>query len=94
MTESTANDMILVVDDDPGVRLFLRKTLELQCYQVLEAADGMEALEKLQNNRIGLVIADVNMPELSGIDLLTEINQCSRDLPVIRSIPDLSGWRR
>jgi len=70
---------ILLVDDDPAVRavpgLFLRKW----GYDVIEAADGEQALQILQRERIGLVISDWVMPNLSGIDLCRKIRAGDSD---------------
>jgi two-component system chemotaxis response regulator CheY len=60
---------VLVVDDSPIVREHLRKTLE--CYDVVEAGDGLEGLQKLRSDdAIAMVLCDVNMPRMNGLDLL------------------------
>ena len=66
---------ILVVDDDPGTRLLLRTFLESAGFRVAEAADGTEALEKLEahGDPYALVTLDLDMPELPGLDVLRRI---------------------
>ena len=58
---------VLVVDDDAGVRNFLRNLLEVLSYQVVEAANGCEALEKLTDCTPTLIILDRMMPEMDGV---------------------------
>ena len=88
MTETTSSTTIttkiLVADDDAVIRKFFRKVLEHQGYAVLEAENGNDALSVLDgNDDIDLVITDVHMPHLSGIDLLTEIQKYASKIPVI-----------
>ncbi|NUB24749.1 response regulator [Azospirillum brasilense] len=68
---------ILVVDDAENVRYSLRTSLEDAGYEVDEANDGDEALAKLGSAAFDLVIADVWMPRLNGIDLLQEMRGTS-----------------
>ncbi len=58
---------VLIVDDDTGVRNFLRDLLEVLSYQVVEAANGCEALEKLTTCTPALIILDRMMPEMDGV---------------------------
>lgn len=77
--------LILVVDDEETVRLLLRDTLELDAYDVVEAADGPAALEAFDDARPDGIILDVMMPGMSGIDVLREIRTRSTggEVPVI-----------
>ena len=77
--------LILVVDDEEPVRLLLRDTLELDAYDVVEAADGPQALASFDENRPDGVILDIMMPGLSGIDVLREIRnrEGGAEIPVI-----------
>jgi CheY-like chemotaxis protein len=61
---------VLVADDEAGVRSFLRKALEDGGYQVMEAADGKEALKQARAERVDLVILDLVMPEQEGIETM------------------------
>ncbi len=81
--KTTSRPTILVVDDDSVIRRFFRKVLEQQGYDVIEAENGNDALVELEGNTVSLVIADVHMPHLSGIDLLTEIQKYASKIPVI-----------
>ncbi len=83
MTQINSKATILIVDDDNTVRLALRKVLERQGYEIIEASGGQEALERLGQYNIRLVITDVYMPQISGIDLLTEIKSRNNRIPVI-----------
>lgn len=76
---------ILIVDDSPTVRRMLEFTLRKQGYMVLAAMNGLEALAKLAETAVDLVITDVSMPELDGIALLKEIRADGRwpTLPVV-----------
>jgi two-component system KDP operon response regulator KdpE len=59
---------ILVVDDEPQIRRVLRATLSAQGYEVHDARSGEEALDKLRALRVDLVLLDMNMPGMSGLD--------------------------
>jgi two-component system response regulator FlrC len=74
---------ILIVEDDPDLREALSDTLELSRYRVLTATDGAHAIELLQDNPVGLVVTDVQMPNMNGITLLHEIKSRWPHLPVL-----------
>ena len=74
---------ILLVDDDIGIRKLLRKLLERQKFHIVEAGDGLDALEKVKEREFNTVITDVVMPRLSGIQLLTELRKNYPLIPVI-----------
>ena len=61
---------ILLVDDVPAVRLSIRAALEAIGHQVLEAADGKEALDLLGSQAVDLIVTDLWMPNLDGVELL------------------------
>ena len=75
--------MVLAVDDSTSMRQMVRATLVSAGYDVVEAADGQEALEYARENPVDLVITDVNMPRMDGITLVSEL----RLLPAYRLIP-------
>jgi two-component system KDP operon response regulator KdpE len=78
-----ARDMtILIVDDEPRIRDFVRMNLELEHYHVEEAGNGLEALERVRNLLPDLVILDVSMPEMDGFEALRHIREVST-VPVI-----------
>ncbi len=76
---------LLVVDDDPFVRTMLRDLLEEKGYDVVEAEDGPTALAVVSERVPDLVILDIMMPGLSGIDVLKQLRKkySANDLPVI-----------
>jgi two-component system KDP operon response regulator KdpE len=73
---------ILIVDDEPQIRRVMRTTLTSHGYSVVEASSGEEALEKLRAERPDLIILDVNMPGISGLETCAEI-RTSSDVPII-----------
>ncbi len=73
---------ILVVDDEPRMIGFIRMNLELEGYQVLEAHNGLEALEIIRTQLPDLVLLDVMMPELDGFEALRMLREFS-NIPVI-----------
>ena len=74
---------ILVVDDEPGLRDFLEIMLNKQGYGVETAVDGVDAMEKVQNSNFDLVVTDMKMPRMNGIEFLREIKQREPNLTVI-----------
>jgi two-component system, NtrC family, response regulator PilR len=74
---------ILVVDDEQGMRDFLKIMLKKQGYQVQTASNGETALSALKEGQFDLVISDIRMPGTSGLDLLASIKELNPDLPVI-----------
>jgi len=76
---------ILVVDDSPTVRKLLGYVLRLKNYDVEEAEDGMDAMEKLSESEVDLVIVDLNMPNMDGISFVKSLRNSyyNLDLPVI-----------
>jgi two-component system KDP operon response regulator KdpE len=73
---------ILVVDDEPQIRRVMRATLTSHGYTIVEARDGQEALEKFGSERPELVILDMNMPGMDGLDACREIRSSS-NVPII-----------
>ncbi len=66
-------EKILVIDDEEPVRRLLRTTLEGASYTVLEASNGREGLELCRHHSVDLVITDIAMPEMNGLDLILEL---------------------
>jgi two-component system, chemotaxis family, chemotaxis protein CheY len=71
----TAKKRVLVIDDASLVRLYYRDALERAGYEVDEALNGLEALEKLLTKSADLLIVDVNMPQMDGITFLRELRR-------------------
>ena len=76
-------ETILVVDDDPYIQEALDDRLESLGYRVSLAADGQQALELLEQQDPQLVLLDIEMPRMKGLDVLKEIRRRERDVPVI-----------
>ncbi|MDP9048243.1 MAG: sigma-54 dependent transcriptional regulator [Bacteroidota bacterium] len=66
-------DKLLIIDDEERLRSLLARILELEGYEVLVAATGKEGLKKLQHEPIPVVISDVKLPDINGIELTTQI---------------------
>jgi len=77
------NALILIVDDDAGQRRILEFWLKEEGYAVVTAADGVAGLEAFENKSPALVISDIRMPGLSGLEMLGRIKAVSPDTPVI-----------
>ncbi|MEA2265502.1 MAG: two-component system, OmpR family, response regulator MprA [Solirubrobacteraceae bacterium] len=74
---------ILVVDDEPAVRQALARALSLERYGVALAADGIEALERLAAERFDVVVLDVSMPLISGIEVCRRLRAAGDRTPVL-----------
>ena len=75
--------VILTADDSASVRQMVSFTLKQHGYDVIEAADGKDALSKLESRKVDMIITDLNMPNLDGIGLI----KGARALPDCRFIP-------
>jgi two-component system KDP operon response regulator KdpE len=73
---------ILIVDDDAQIRKLVRVNLEGRGYTVLEAVDGEDAIKLLQSETVDLILLDLIMPGMSGIDVCTWVRERS-DVPII-----------
>jgi len=78
-----AQDHILIVDDEEAIREVVSTLLEAQGYRCTAVANGREAVEYLQNNLVELVLSDMIMPEMSGMQLLAWLRTHHKDFPVI-----------
>jgi two-component system chemotaxis response regulator CheY len=79
---------LLIVDDSTAIRKILQRVLhsaEIPLRNVYEAGDGLEALAVLKANKVSLVLSDINMPNMDGLQLLAQIraNQEWKSVPVI-----------
>ncbi|MFL5253226.1 MAG: response regulator [Rhodopila sp.] len=80
---SAGSHRILVVDDATTVRLYYRQTLEAAGFEVEEALNGVEGLEKILAGRFDLALVDVNMPQMDGFSLLHAL----RRTPEVGGLP-------
>ena len=72
---------VLIVDDEPSLRILVHNTIESPAYQVIEARDGDEAWALIKERKPALVVLDIKMPRRSGFEVLT----------AIRADPELRG---
>lgn len=76
---------ILLVDDEEGIQLLYREEFEEEGFEVIAAYSGEEALEKFNREPPDLVILDINMPGMNGIEVLRRMKEINPNLPVILS---------
>jgi len=79
---------ILIVDDSAGIRKILQRVIrqaEVPLGVVYEAGDGSEALEVLKTHTVGLILSDINMPNMNGLELLSRIkaDAAFKNVPVV-----------
>ena len=74
---------ILVVDDELEIREMIVRHFTFEDYKVFQAADGQEALEILENIKVDVIISDIVMPRVTGVEMLEKISQ---EYPMIRVI--------
>ena len=86
MTATEQKTKVLLVDDSASMREMVSFTLKSADYEVFENADGVEALAFAKENKVDLVVTDVNMPNMDGINLIKELRQ----LPDYKFIPILT----
>jgi two-component system nitrogen regulation response regulator NtrX len=74
---------ILIVDDERAIRSTLKEILEYEKYQVDEAVDGVEGWEKIQKNEYDIILSDIKMPKMDGVELLDKVLALGKDCPVV-----------
>ena len=73
---------VLIVDDDPAIRKFIKANLEARNYQVLLAPDGEEAIKVIESELPDLILLDIMMPKLNGIEVCRRVREWSK-IPII-----------
>ena len=76
---------ILVADDEMSIRLLYSEELREEGYEVFTASNGREALEVVEKEPLDLIILDIKMPEMNGIEVLRRIKEQRPNLPVLLS---------
>jgi two-component system KDP operon response regulator KdpE len=76
------DERVLIVDDEPAIRKFLRVTLTAQAYNIIEAESGQEALVKAAADKPDIIVLDIGLPDISGIEVTRLLRQWTQ-LPVI-----------
>ncbi len=74
---------ILIVEDDRNQRLLYEQELKLEGYEIVTASDGKEALEKAQEQLPNIIIMDINIPKMDGIETMGKILSRNKDIPII-----------
>jgi two-component system KDP operon response regulator KdpE len=74
---------VLVVDDEPAIRRFLRTSLSAQGYSVIEAEDGETGLAMLQRNAVDALVLDLGLPGMGGLEVLKKLREGGSSVPVI-----------
>ena len=74
---------ILIIDDEKSIRKTLTEILSYEGYKIDEAGDGEEGLKKFREKTYDLVLCDIKMPKLDGIEFLEKAKQINADVPII-----------
>lgn len=74
---------VLIVDDQPGIRLLLQELFRKENYETRVASNGVEALQKVKQEQPGCILLDMKMPGMDGIDVLKHIKKEWPEIPVI-----------
>lgn len=74
---------ILLVEDDKNQRFFYEQELKLEGYEIITATDGKEGLEKVQEQSPDLIIMDINIPKMDGIETMGKILSKNKNIPII-----------
>ncbi len=79
---------VLIVDDSATMRKIILRTIRQSGYkvdEVLEAGNGKEALEVIKNNQVDLVMTDINMPEMNGLELIEALksSEATQNIPIL-----------
>ena len=74
---------ILVIDDSASIRLFIRGLLEEANYNVCEASDGVEGLDRYRSEDVDLIITDVYMPRKTGLEFVVDLRKENKEIKVI-----------
>lgn len=77
------SELIMIVDDEPGVRALLTDTLRIAGFETVEANDGMSALTLLRSHKPALMVIDINMPLMDGFELVERLRSTKDLTPVL-----------
>jgi CheY-like chemotaxis protein len=84
MTSANPPLIVMIVDDEDGIRLLERRVLEAEGYTVVEASNGLEAIAQLSTGaHVDLLMADLDMPELGGDEMVRRVRTTRPDLKVL-----------
>lgn len=87
---------IMTADDSPSVRQMVSFTLEQAGYEVVEAEDGVDALEKMKGEQVDMLLTDLNMPNMNGIELIKEVRNLSqyKFMPIVLLTTESAGDKK
>ncbi len=74
---------VLIIDDEKSIRNTLRDILEYEKYEIVDAADGQEGFAKVQKEKFDVVLCDIKMPKMDGLELLQKIQESEIETAVI-----------
>lgn len=77
------NGKVLIVDDQFGIRILLNEVFQKEGYQTFQAANGVQALEILTKNKPDIVLLDMKIPGMDGIEILKRMKKLNQDIRVI-----------
>lgn len=77
------SEKILIVEDEKGIRVLLADVLSSEGFEVISVKDGQESLDQMEDSKFDLVITDINMPRLDGIEMLKRMKKAGRKEKVI-----------
>ncbi|HET7579328.1 MAG TPA: response regulator [Bacillales bacterium] len=82
-TQSKKHNKILIVDDQYGIRILLTEILQTEGYETCEAANGVQALSIVEKEKPGLVLLDMKIPGMDGLEILKRVKKMRPDTKVI-----------
>jgi two-component system KDP operon response regulator KdpE len=80
------DELVLIVDDEPAIRKFLRVTLTARAYRTIEAASGQEALVKAAADKPDIIVLDIGLPDVNGIEVTRLLRQWTQAPIIILSV--------
>lgn len=87
------SEKILIVEDEKGIRILLSDVLSSEGFEVISVKDGQESLDQMEDSKFDLVITDINMPRLDGIEMLKRMKKAGRKEKVIVITADILDRR-
>jgi two-component system KDP operon response regulator KdpE len=83
VTGGSSVPRILIVDDEPAIRRFLRTSLTAQGFQVAEAQDGKTAMEELRRQQCDLLVLDLGLPDMDGLEIIERLRHSNSHIPIL-----------
>ena len=83
---------LLIVDDEKGIRDVIKEYAKLEHYEMIEASDGEEAIEAIQNEDVDCMVLDIMMPHLDGLSALKEIKKIFRRLSYLLEVMNTTSY--